>query len=365
VWHPLGVRAERRLTSFSHGAGCGCKLGPRELASLLGTLHLPEVTAEVLVATDTGDDAAVVRLPDGRALIATLDYFTPIVDDPYDWGRIAATNALSDVYAMGGRPFLALNIVNWPVDDLPLEMLGRVLQGGIDVATAAGAAVLGGHSITDPEPKYGMVALGLVDAERLVRNSTAVAGARLFLTKPLGLGIVSTAAKRGVVTEDLLERAVELMTTLNDRAAEAMLEAGAVAATDVTGFGFLGHLHRMLAASGVSARIDASAVPVLDGVLELARQGIVPGGTGRNHAFVDPYLDWADLTEPEQLVLADAQTSGGLLIAAPDGERLAASLEERGVSFAEVGEALAGKPGRIEVAGRVRGIGSRGIRPRW
>jgi len=157
----------RRLTSFSHGAGCGCKLGPSELDSILGTLTLPEVGAEVLVAADTGDDAAVVRLGDGQALVATLDFFTPIVDDPYDWGRIAATNALSDVYAMGARPFLALNVVNWPVDDLPLEMLGQVLQGGIDLASKAGVSVLGGHTITDPEPKYGMVALGLADPERL------------------------------------------------------------------------------------------------------------------------------------------------------------------------------------------------------
>ncbi len=342
---------ERRLTSFSHGAGCGCKLGPGELASLLSTLHLPTPASDVLVAAETGDDAAVVRLPSGEALIATLDYFTPIVDDPYDWGRIAATNALSDVYAMGGRPLLALNVVNWPVDDLPLEMLGRVLQGGIDVATAAGAAVLGGHSITDPEPKYGMVALGLVDPERIVRNSTAAPGDRLFLTKPLGLGIVSTALKRGVAPDDLVRRAIELMTTLNDRAAEAMLEAGVVAATDVTGFGLLGHLHRMLAASGVAARLHAPAVPVLEGVLELARQGVVPGGTGRNHAFVSPHVDWGALGEPEQMVLADAQTSGGLLVAAPDGERLAASFEARDVPFAEIGTVTEGRPGRVAIVG--------------
>jgi selenide,water dikinase len=351
VWHPRHVREDRRLTSFSHGAGCGCKLGPGDLASLLGSLHLPEVTAEVLVGADTGDDAAVVRLPDGHALIATLDYFTPIVDDPYDWGRIAATNALSDVYAMGGRPFLALNVVNWPADDLPLEMLGRVLQGGIDVATSAGAAVLGGHSITDPGPKYGMVALGLVDAERIVRNSTARAGDLLFLTKPLGLGIVSTAIQRGVAGPELIGAAVGHMTTLNDRAAEAMLASGCLAATDVTGFGFLGHLQRMLAASGVAARIDASAVPVMGGVLELARGGVVPGGTGRNHVFVAPHVDWDGLSEAEQLVLADAQTSGGLLIAAPDGPGLSRALAERGVPFAQVGEVLAGEPGWIEVSG--------------
>ncbi len=354
---------ERRLTSFSHGAGCGCKLGPAELTSLLGTLHLPDVSEEVLVAADTGDDAAVVRLPDGHALIATLDFFTPIVDDPYDWGRIAATNALSDVYAMGGRPILGLNIVSWPVDDLPLEMLGRVLQGGIDVADRAGIAVLGGHSITDPEPKYGMVALGLADAERIVRNSTAPPGAHLFLTKPLGLGIVSTAIKRGVAEPGLVVRAVELMVTLNADAAAAMRGAGAQAATDVTGFGLLGHLQQMLIASGVGARVDASAVPVLDGVVELAREDVVPGGTKRNHAFVDLNVDWGGLSRPEQMVLADAQTSGGLLIAAIDGERMVETLAEGGVPAAEIGVTLAEHPGEIEVIGALPGPG-RESRPR-
>jgi selenide,water dikinase len=341
------------LTSFSHGAGCGCKLGPSDLAALLGTLTLPEVTEDVLVAADTGDDAAVIRLPDGKALIATLDFFTPIVDDPYDWGRIAATNALSDVYAMGGRPFLALNIVNWPVDDLPLAMLGQVLQGGIDVATKAGAAVLGGHSITDPEPKYGMVALGLADAERIVRNSTAPAGARLFLTKPLGLGIVSTAIKRGTAPPTLSAVAVDLMTTLNEDASLAMLEAGAEAATDVTGFGLIGHLHRLLEASGVAAVLDAAAIPVLEGVLDLARADVIPGGTKRNHSYVAPHTDWGELTAPEQFVLADAQTSGGLLIASTDGDGLARALSGRRVPFAEIGRTEPGTPGAIRLHGRV------------
>ena len=343
----------RRLTSFSHGAGCGCKLGPADLQTVLGTLAMPELTGEVLVAADTGDDAAVVRLPDGQALIATLDFFTPIVDDPYDWGRIAATNALSDVYAMGGRPLLALNIVSWPVDDLPLEMMGLVLQGGIDVVSEAGAAVLGGHSITDPEPKYGMVALGLTDPSAIVRNSTAVPGARLFLTKPLGLGLVSTAIKRGVADEALVARAVDVMTTLNAAASEAMREAGAEAATDVTGFGLLGHLHRMLLSSGAAAVIDAPAVPVLEGALDLARAGVVPGGTRRNHAFVRPHTDWGELPEPEQVILADAQTSGGLLIAATAGDRLAEELGRRAVPFAEIGRVEEGEPGTIRITGRL------------
>jgi selenide, water dikinase len=348
------VGERRRLTSFSHGAGCGCKLGPDQLSSVLSTLALPSVSDDLLVGNDTGDDAAVVRLPDGHALIATLDFFTPIVDDPYDWGRIAATNALSDVYAMGGRPFLALNIVNWPVDDLPLEMLREVLQGGIDVATKAGAAVAGGHSITDPEPKYGMVALGLADPDRIVRNSTLEPGADLYLTKPIGLGIVSTAIKRGVATDQQVRTAIETMTTLNDAASEAMLAAGAVAATDVTGFGLLGHLHRMALASGCAAVLDASAVPVLDGVADLAASDVVPGGTKRNLAYVRPHTDFLRLTEPEQAILADAQTSGGLLIATRDPAVLERELTDRAVPFARIGTSEGGTAGAIRVEAHLR-----------
>ena len=344
---------QRRLTSFSHGAGCGCKLGPADLGTVLGTLSLPELGTDVLVAADTGDDAAVVRLPDGQALVATLDFFTPIVDDPYDWGRIAATNALSDVYAMGAKPFLALNIVAWPVDDLPLEMLGQVLQGGIDVASKEGVAVLGGHTITDPEPKYGMVALGLADPERIVRNSTVPPGAHLLLTKPLGIGVATTAHKRGVAEPELLAAAVELMTTPNDAASEAMVDAGAEAATDVTGFGLLGHLQRMLASSGVGATIDASSVPMLPGVLDHARLDVVPGGTKRNHAYLGPNVDWGELSTPEQLVLADAQTSGGLLIATLDAERMGRELASRGVAWADIGIAVEDGPGKIAVTGRL------------
>jgi selenide,water dikinase len=348
-----GTDRIRRLTSFSHGAGCGCKLGPAELERVMSSLALPGLAPDVLVGADTGDDAAVVRLRDGRALIATLDFFTPIVDDPYDWGRIAATNALSDVYAMGGTPFLALNIVSWPVDDLPLEMLGRVLQGGVDVVTAAGAAVLGGHTITDPEPKYGMVALGFADADRIVRNSSATAGATLFLTKPLGLGIASTAIKRGRASPEQVAAAVELMTTPNAVAAEAMLEAGVEAATDVTGFGLLGHLHRMLAASGLAARVDASAVRLLPGTMDLARADVVPGGTRRNLAYVRPHVDWGELTEPEQIVLTDAQTSGGLLIATADPGALERALAGRGVPAMRIGRTETGPAGRIALEGRV------------
>jgi selenide, water dikinase len=314
---------------------------------------------EVLVSSETGDDAAVYALSDGRALVATVDFFTPIVDDPFDWGRIAAANALSDVYAMAGEPKMALNVAGWPVDDLPLVLLADVLRGGQAVAELAGVVVLGGHTITDPEPKYGMVALGFVDPAKLMRNSTAPAGARLFLTKPLGTGMISTAIKREVATPEQTRVAVETMASLNADAATAMVEAGASAATDVTGFGLLGHLRTMLAASGVAARVNASAVPLLPGALDLARRDVVAGGTKRNLAWLNETTDWGDLTPPERLVLADAQTSGGLLIASRDARALRTALEARRVLAVEIGVVEAGTPGAVTVEGRVGEAGAR------
>lgn len=345
-----------RLTDLSHGAGCGCKLGPSDLTSLISQLVIPPPPEGLLVGNETGDDAAVWKVSDDLALIATLDFFTPIVDDPYDWGRIAATNAMSDVFAMGGTPFLGLNVVNWPADQLPLEMLGRVLQGGIDVATEAGIAVAGGHSITDAEPKYGMVVLGTVHPDRIVRNSTARPGDRLFLTKPLGLGIIATAHKRQAVETDVLATAVEIMTTSNGPAAGAMSQAGSVvsSATDITGFGLLGHLYKMMAASGCAAELDASAVPVIDGVMELASQGMIPGGTKRNLEFVRASTDLGELDEAEAYVLADAQTSGGMLIATSEAEPLAQALKDRDVPYSVIGDVVQGPAGAIEVTGRLR-----------
>ncbi len=309
---------------------------------------------EVLVSAETGDDAAVYRLPDGQALVQTVDFFTPIVDDAYDWGRIAAANAFSDVYAMGARPIIALNIAAWPVDELPLEMLSRVLEGGAAVAAQAGAAVLGGHTITDPEPKYGMAVTGLVPVPQIVRNSTAKPGGELFLTKPLGTGIISTAIKRRKATEEQVLLAVDVMTELNALAAEAMREAGVDAATDVTGFGLLGHLRGMLAASGCGATLDAGGIELLPGVLDLARDGVVPDGTKRNHEFLAQFVTWGELPRAEQMVLADAQTSGGLLLATRDPARLHDAAAARGVSLQRVGAIEAGHPGRISVTGRLR-----------
>jgi selenide,water dikinase len=315
-----------------------------------------EYPPEVLVSPATGDDAAVYVLPGGQGLVQTVDFFTPIIDDPFDWGRIAAANAFSDVYAMGGRPALALNLVAWPVKELPLDMLAQVLEGGAQVAREAGVVILGGHSIHDPEPKYGMAVTGFVDPDAVVRNSTMRPGDRLVLTKPLGLGILTTAVKRGQATVQQLELAVRTMTELNAGASLAMLEVGVSACTDVTGFGLLGHLHIALDGSGASAVLDAAAVPLLPGTLDLARAGVVPSGTLENHRFVSGSADWGELSEGEQLVLADAQTSGGLLISVPEerAEWLRESLAARGLTSAEVGVVEAGGAGRMRVTGRIR-----------
>lgn len=247
--------------------------------------------------------------------MATVDFITPVVDDPYDWGRVAAVNSMSDVYAMGGRPLLCLNLVGWPADALPVDLLARVLEGGQAAAAEAGALVVGGHTIDDREPKYGMAVLGLADPERIVVNSAVGPGEELFLTKPLGLGVLTTGIKRDLVGEAGSTRVVEVMATSNRAAAEAMLEAGVRAATDVTGFGLLGHLHKMCRASGVGAVVEVGSVPLVEGAREALRDGYVSGGTRRN-------LDWVGssvtagpgVTEDDLLLLADAQTSGGLLV---------------------------------------------------
>ncbi len=260
---------------------------------------------------DDGDDAAVVRVDEaGVALISTADFFTPVVDDPYDWGRIAAANALSDVYAMGGRPVLAINLVAWPVDDLPDAVLAQVLRGGADVGALAGCPVAGGHSITGPEPTYGLAVTGVGDPDRLLRNDAAHAGLPISLTKPIGSGVLNNRHK---ATGERFEHAIEVMTTLNADASAAALAAGARAATDVTGFGLLGHLWKMLRASGVGAQIDADAVPLIEGTRESVDAGYVPGGSRRNLDWVRPHVE-STRDEDVLVLLADAQTSGGLLV---------------------------------------------------
>ncbi len=298
-----------RLTQYARGGGCACKIPAGELEEIVAGLVGLD-TPNLLVGLDHGDDAAAVRIEGGVVVLSTADFFTPVVDDAYDWGRIAAANALSDIYAMGGRPILAINLVGWPRDTLPTELLREVLRGGLDVARAAGCPVGGGHSIDDPEPKYGMAVTGLADQERLLLNSSAQAGMPLSLSKPLGVGVLNNRHK---ATGVVFPQAVESMTALNDQASRAALAAGVEAATDVTGFGLLGHLYKMVRASGVSAVIDAASVPYLDGAREALRDGYVSGGTRRNLEWVRPHLASA-VGEDELLLLADAQTSGGLLM---------------------------------------------------
>ncbi|WP_329110808.1 selenide, water dikinase SelD [Micromonospora sp. NBC_01699] len=306
--------AALRLTQYAHGGGCACKIPPGELEEIVAGLTRPEPppgAGTLLVGLDDGDDAAVV-LTGAGALVCTADFFTPVVDDPYDWGRIAAANALSDVYAMGGQPVVAVNLLGWPRDKLPFDLAREVLRGGLDVATAAGCHVAGGHSVDDPEPKYGMAVTGLADPERLLRNDAGRAGVPLTLTKPLGVGVLNNRHKS---TGEVFPEAIALMTALNADASRAALAAGAVCATDVTGFGLLGHLHKLARASGVTAVLDAAAVPYLDGARESLAAGYVSGGTRRNLDWVRPHVDLDAVDADEALLLADAQTSGGLLVA--------------------------------------------------
>ncbi|MGA7271534.1 MAG: selenide, water dikinase SelD [Acidimicrobiia bacterium] len=307
-----------RLTSFSHGAGCACKLSSVELSQIITPLveHRASRHVDLMVGLDTSDDAGVMRLPggDGRALVQTVDFFTPIVDDPGDWGRIAATNALSDIYAMGATPLTALQLLGWPRDTLPFEAASEVVMGGADVMAVAGCVIVGGHSIDDAEPTYGFAVTGLVDQEAVVTNAGARPGDVLVLTKPLGAGIATTAHKAGKCPPEVLARVVSTMATLNDRAGAALRPNRAHAATDVTGFGLLGHLTEILEASGVGAVIEVAKVPVIDGIRLLYEQGFYPGGSRRNLAAVSGRVEG---DEDAVAILADAQTSGGLLVALP------------------------------------------------
>ena len=347
----MALEAPIRLTDLSHGAGCACKIGPGELREVLAGLPR-SVDADVLVGAETYDDAGVYRLSDELALVQTVDFFTPIVDDPRDFGRIAAANALSDVYAMGARPVTALNLVGFSLERLGGEVLAQILAGGAEVTRRAGVTIVGGHSIDDPEPKYGLAVTGVVHPDRVVRNSTARPGDALFLTKPIGGGAVTTAAKRGTAPASVVRACTDVMIGLNANAAAAALTVGPSAMTDVTGFGLLGHLHEMALASGVEARVGASAVPALEGAAKLLAEGALAGGSRRNREWIEPHVRWADeVAEPLRALLCDAMTSGGLLIAVP-AERVAATaqaLDTAAPGSARVGALAAGQPGRIAV----------------
>ena len=343
-----------RLTSLSRGAGCACKLPLAKLEGLMGALGagFQPASGDLLIGALEGDDAAVMRIDDERAIVLTTDFFTPIVDDPYDWGRIAAANALSDVYAMGGRPLLAVNLAAWPGNDLPIEMLGDVLRGGASVAAEAGCAVVGGHTIDDPIPKYGMAVVGMAHPDRLFSIDRARPGDELVLTKAVGTAVVSTALKNGAAEPAVVQAAVASMTQLNDVAAAAAMEAGVRAATDITGFGLIGHLHRMAKASGVAVEIDAEAVPLLPGALDLVRAGHVSGGTRANREHLEPVVRLAESLDPDLVVLLfDAQTSGGFMAAVPNGggSRLVEQLRGSGLPAALVGRMVDGESGIVTV----------------
>jgi|TARA_B100000809_G_C15051094_1_gene498958 selenide,water dikinase len=313
---------------------------------------LPVEDPNVLVGHTTGDDAAVYRMTDDRALVVTADFFTPIVDDPYDFGRIAATNALSDIYAMGATPLFVLNLVGFPRDLLGDGILDEILRGGSDVTRSIGVPTLGGHSIDDAEPKYGLVAVGEVHPGRMVTNAGAKPGDVLVLTKPLGSGVIATAIKQGEAPDDVITTAVEVMVTLNAGAAEAMRNAGVISGTDVTGFGLLGHLHNLLRASGVAANLRSRDVPLISGARELVEAGHVPGGTKRNLEDLVESVSFADSVDDfSRTLLGDAQTSGGLLMCvSPDAvDALLLDLEGRSPVAAVIGEVVAGTAGRISV----------------
>jgi selenide, water dikinase len=333
-----------KLTELSHGAGCGCKLGAADLEQVLAGLDgaLPQ---SVLVGPRTADDAGVIRVRDDLALVQTVDFFTPIVDDPYDFGRIAATNALSDVYAMGAQPLTALNLVAFSLEELGADVLRDILRGGADVVRAAGAAIVGGHSIDDREPKYGLAVTGTVHPDELITNAGGRPGDALVLTKPLGAGAISTAAKRGRAGPEQVAAAVEVMTTLNRDAAAAARDAGAHAMTDVTGFGLLGHLYELARASRVAAEVVAAAVPAIAGAAKLLEEAeaAVSGGARRNAAHAATFAAFAPgVGDGARRLVTDPMTSGGLLVVlAPE--------RAHEVPGAVVGRLADGPAGRIAV----------------
>jgi len=349
---------EIKLTHFTHGLGCACKIRPQTLEEILQ--QIPRIAdPALLVGTETSDDAAVYRLTPELAVVETLDFFTPIVDDPRAFGAIAAANALSDIYAMGARPLFALNIVGFPVRRLPIDVLREILAGATDVAARAGIPIVGGHSVEDTEPKFGWAVTGVIDPNKVLANNTARAGDSLILTKPIGTGILATAAKRGAADQAAIARGTEVMTSLNRAAAEAMAKHPVHACTDVTGFGLIGHLCEMTTGSGVNGEIWADAVPILAGTADLAQAGIVPGGTRENLDHAEMRVSWEpDISPIERLILCDAQTSGGLLISVPPGAdaELLAELHRAGVPEASrIGRLTRAGEGIVAVKRREEG----------
>jgi selenide,water dikinase len=338
-----------KLTSFSHGGGCGCKIAPGVLAEILQKTSGFPVPPQLLVGIETADDAAVYQLNDEQALIATTDFFMPIVDDPYDFGRIAATNAISDVYAMGGTPIMALALVGMPIDKLPLDTIGKIIRGGEAICAEAGIPIAGGHTIDSVEPIYGLVVMGLVHPSKVKRNAGAHAGDKLILGKPLGVGVLSAALKKGALDDAGYAAMIENTTRLNKPGTALADLPGVHALTDVTGFGLLGHLLELARGAGLKARLDMDSIPLLPGVRELAEAGYVTGASGRNWAGYGHEVTLAPRIAPvQQMLLTDPQTSGGLLVAcAPDmvDEVLALFAREGFDHAAVIGEMQAGPAG--------------------
>lgn len=327
-----------RLTQYSHGGGCGCKLGPADLRAVVS--RLPRAShPDLLVGVETGDDAAAWRVAPDVAVLQTLDFFMPVVDDPFDFGRIAATNAISDIYAMGGTPTMALAIVGLPVKKLPPEVMAVILEGGAKACESAGIAIVGGHSIDDEEPKFGLSVTGVVHPDKIWRNCTGRAGDLLVLTKPIGVGTLAGSVKSGKITPPRYEQLIRVTTFLNRAPAEAAREVGVTAATDVTGFSLLGHTHEMAVGAGLAAELWLDRVPVIPGARDSLAEGSVPGATGRNLAHYGADAVWDEaVTELDRKLLADPQTSGGLLFAvAPERvDALVAALQARGALAAAV-----------------------------
>ena len=352
---PGQVRAEAKqvkLTQYTHGLGCACKLRPQLLEDVLKKLPVP-VDANILVGTDTSDDAAVYRIDDKTAIVQTVDFFTPIVDDPYEFGAIAAANSLSDIYAMGGKALFALNVVGFPSNRLSMDVLEQILKGAQSKASEAGISIIGGHTVDDTEPKFGLAVTGVINPNQIITNRSARPEDVLILTKPLGTGILSTALKQDLLEQDQRTLLVETMATLNRAAAEVMQSVGVNACTDITGFGLLGHMMEMMNGSGTSAVVEADTVPFLPGARELAVSGVIPGGTRDNESYTSPFVRYADsISATRWLLLNDAQTSGGLLISVSQdkADRLLTLLNEKGVdSAAVIGRVTAEDESRIVV----------------
>lgn len=342
-----------KLTHYTHGLGCACKLRPQLLENVLR--ELPPISNDnILVGTNTADDAAVYRLDENTAIVQTVDFFTPIVDDPYQFGAIAAANALSDIYAMGAQPLFALNIVGFPSHRLPISVLEQMLKGASDKAAEAGIPIVGGHSVDDTEPKYGMAVTGKIDPQKIYTNAAARPGDALILTKPIGTGIIATALKRGLVEKVTADKVIVIMSTLNKNAAGLLRNYDVSAVTDVTGFGLMGHLREMTRGSKVNAVIYADKVPVIEEAWSFAASGIIPGGTKDNEAFVADTVEWGDtITKLQKVILCDAQTSGGLLIAVAekDADKMLTNLIELGIQASQIGVFTEAGVGKICVIG--------------